>query len=93
MNVMYNMNMCYANIIIRYSLYIGEKYSEGKDVGEIGAAVVKTINSILWTSVASNGRPPEWGQSRSQYMPRRGPCRTYSRGASRRLKPKYVYPQ
>jgi hypothetical protein len=35
MDVMYNMNMCYASIIIRYSLYIGEKYSEGKDVGEI----------------------------------------------------------
>ncbi len=35
MNVMYNMNVCYASIIIRYSLYIGEKYLEGKDVGEI----------------------------------------------------------
>jgi hypothetical protein len=41
MNVMYNMsvnvhiNVCYASIIIRYSLYIGEKHSEGKDVGEI----------------------------------------------------------
>jgi hypothetical protein len=35
MNVMYNMNVCYASIIIRYSLYIGEKYSKGKDVDEI----------------------------------------------------------
>ncbi len=92
-NVMYNMNVCYASIIIRYSLYIGEKHSEGKDVGEIWAAVIKTINSILWTSMASNGHPPEWWQSRSQYMPRRGPCRTYSRGASRRPKPKYVHSQ
>jgi hypothetical protein len=35
MNVVYNVNVCYASIIIRYSLYIGEKHSEGKVVGEI----------------------------------------------------------
>ncbi len=93
MNVMYNINMCHASIIIRYSLDIGEKHSEGKDVGEIWAAVIRTINSILWTSVASNRHPPEWGQSRSQHMARRGPCRTYSWGASRRPKPKYLHSQ
>jgi hypothetical protein len=74
-------------------VYIGEKHSEGKDVGEKWAAVNKTINSILWTSVASNRCPPEWGQSRSHYMARRGPCRTYSRDASRRPKHKYVHSQ
>jgi hypothetical protein len=93
MYVMFNMKLCYASIIIGYSLYIGEKHSEGKDVGEIWAAVNKSINSILWTSVASNRCPPEWGQSRSHYMARRGPCRTYSRDASRRPKPKYVHSQ
>jgi hypothetical protein len=35
MNVMNDVNVCYASIIIRYSLYIGEKHSEGKVVGEI----------------------------------------------------------
>jgi hypothetical protein len=40
--------------------------------------------------VASRVGAPKWGQSRSQYMPRKGPCRTYSRGALRRPKPKYV---
>ncbi len=70
---------------------MGVKCSEEKDVGEIWVSVIKTINSILWASVASNGRPPEWGQGRSQYMARRGPCRTYSPGASRRPKPKYVH--
>ncbi len=63
-------------------LYIGVKCSEGKDVGEMWVAVIKTISSIPWASMASNGCPLEWGQSQSQYMARRGPCRTYSRGAS-----------
>jgi hypothetical protein len=40
--------------------------------------------------VASSVGAPKWGQSRSQYMPRKGPCRTCLRGASRRPKPKYV---
>ncbi len=62
-----------------------------KTLGEMWAAVIKTINNLLRTSVASNAGSPKWGQSRSQYMPRRGPWRTYSRGASRRPKPKYVH--
>jgi hypothetical protein len=41
--------------------------------------------------VASSLGAPKRGQSRSQYIPRRGSCRTCSRGASRRLKPKYVH--
>jgi hypothetical protein len=61
-----------------------------KTLGEMWAAVIKTINNLLRRSVASSVGAPKWGQSRSQYMPRKGPCRTYSRGASRRPKPKYV---
>ncbi len=55
------------------------------------AAVIKTINNLLRRSVASSVGAPKWGQSRSQYMPRRGPCRTCLQGASRRPKPKYVH--
>jgi hypothetical protein len=62
-----------------------------KTLGEMWAAVIKTINNLLRTSMASNAGSPKWGQSWSQYMPRRGPWRTYSWGASRRLKPKYVH--
>jgi hypothetical protein len=53
-----------------------------KTLGEIGAAVIKTINNLLRTSVASKVGSQKWGQSRSQYMRRRGPWRTYSRGRS-----------
>ncbi len=52
MNVMCNMNVCYASIIVRYSLYIGEKHSEGKDVGEIFFFLLNTFiafSSILYT--------------------------------------------
>ncbi len=54
------------------------------------AAVIKTTNNLLWRSVASSVSAPKWGQSQSQYIPRRGPCRTCSQGALRRLKPKDV---
>jgi hypothetical protein len=94
MNVMYNMSVCIA---VYYNKIFAVRWWEAarreKTLGERWAAVIKTINSILWTSVAFNGRSPEWGQSRSQYMARRGPWRTYSRGASRRLNPKYVHSQ
>jgi hypothetical protein len=59
--------------------------------GEMWAAVIKTINNLLRRSVASSVGAPKWGQSWSQYMPRKGPRRPCSRGASRRLKPKYVH--
>jgi hypothetical protein len=78
-------------IIIRGSLYVGGEHLEGKDIGEMWAAVFRNINNLLLTSVASNAGSQKWGQSWSQYMPRRGPWRTYSRDASRRPKPKYVH--
>jgi hypothetical protein len=62
-----------------------------KTLGEMWAAVIKTINNLLWRSVASSVGAPKWGQCRSQYMHWRGPCRTCSRGVSRRPKPKYVH--
>ncbi len=61
-----------------------------KTLGEMWAAFIKTLNILLRRSEASSMGAPKWGQSRSQYMPRKGPCRTCSRGASRRPKPKYV---
>ncbi len=59
------------------------KFRREKTLGEMWAAVIRTINNLLrtvwlWTCA------PNWGQSRSQLMLRRGPCWTYSRGASRR---------
>jgi hypothetical protein len=68
-NVMYNTNVCYAmyyNKIL--SVHWWEATLREKTLGETWAAVNKTINSILRTSVASNGSFPEWEQSRSQYM-------------------------
>jgi hypothetical protein len=62
------------------------KFRREKTLGEMWAAVIRTINDLLrmawlWT------RAPDWGQSWSQLMLKRGPCWTYSRGASRRRKP------
>ncbi len=88
---MYNMCAWVAVYIVRCSVYASKGQLEGKDVG--WNVVIKTINNLLWRSVASSVGAPKWGQSRSQYTPRKGPCRTCSRGASRRPKPKNVHDQ
>jgi hypothetical protein len=59
------------------------KFQREKTLGEMWAAVIRTVNNLLrmaWLRTQA----PNWGQSRSQLMLRRGPCWTYSRGASRR---------
>ncbi len=94
MNVMYNMNVCYA---MYYNKILPVRWWEAtlreKTLGEIWAAVIMTLTASSRQAWLPTGAPPEWGQSRSQYMARRGPWRTYSRGASRRPKPKYVHSQ
>jgi hypothetical protein len=87
---MSNMYACIACIVVRCVVHASKGQLEGKTLGEMWAAVIKAINILLRRSVASSVGAPNWGQSRSKYMPRRGPCRTCSRGAERRLKPKYV---
>jgi hypothetical protein len=91
-NVMYNMDVCRCRVLYwNVHCTLVRNIRREKTLGEIWAAVIKTINNLLWTSVASNAGSPEWGQSHSQYMARREPWRTYSRDASRRPKPKYVH--
>jgi argonaute-like protein implicated in RNA metabolism and viral defense len=46
--------------------YSSKGQLEGKDVGEMLAAVIKTINNLLWRSMASSVGAPKWGQSRGQ---------------------------
>jgi hypothetical protein len=55
MNVMYDMNVCYASIIIRFFYTLVRSTRREKTLVKY-AAVIKTINSILRTSVAPNGR-------------------------------------
>jgi hypothetical protein len=84
-------NMCACMIGLKYDVqYASKGQWREKTLGEMWAAVIKTINNLLRRSVASSVGAPKWGQSRSQYMPGEGPCRMCSRGASRRPKPKYV---
>ncbi len=67
-------------------------HPEGKKtLGETWAAAIKAINSILWTSMATRYMLIRMGTELSQYMPRRGPWRMYSRVASRRPMFKYVH--
>ncbi len=80
-------------IIVNVQYTLARNSWSEKTLGEMWAAVIKTINNLLRRSVASSVGAPKWGQSRSQYIPRRGACRTCSRGASRRPKPKYVHYQ
>jgi hypothetical protein len=62
MNVMYNMSVCIA---VYYNKIFTVRWWEAtrgeKTLGEIWAAVIKTINSILWTSMASNCVLPGMG--------------------------------
>ncbi len=83
--------MCVCIIILKSDIQFASKGQlEGKDIGEMWAAVIKTVNNLLQRSMVSSVGAPKWGQSRCQYTPRREPCRMCSRGASRRPNPKYV---
>ncbi len=59
------------------------KFQREKTLGEMWAAVIRTINNLLRT-VWLRRQAPGWRQSRSQLMLKGGPCWTYSRGATRR---------
>ncbi len=84
--------MCTVCYNVMFTCTLARSHPEGrKTLGETWAAVVKAINSILWTSVATRRIPARMGAEPSQYTPRRGPWRTYSRGASRRPMFKYVH--
>jgi hypothetical protein len=72
----YNGNSTCTSMLLR-------KFRREKTLGEMWAAVNKTINNLLRTAWLRT-RAPDWWQSRSQLMLRKGPCWTYSRGASRR---------
>ncbi len=88
LNVMYKKCvLCTVYYNMMFTFTLARSHPEGtKTLGETWAAVIKATNSILWTSVATDTCLPEWGQSRVQYMPRRGPWSTYSQGLARCLK-------
>jgi hypothetical protein len=83
LNVMYNKCewwwMCNENS----TCMLLRKFRREKTLGEMWAAVIKTINNLLRTAWLWM-RATDWGQSQSELMLRRGPCWTYSQGASRR---------
>ncbi len=82
-NVMY-IGLNDVECVIRISTCtLLKKFWREKTLGEMWAAVIRTINNLLRTAWLRT-RAPDWGQSRSQLMLRRGPWWSYSRGASRR---------
>ncbi len=90
LNVMYNKYEWRCTYTKNSTCMLLRKFQREKTLGEMWAAVIRTINNLLRTAWLRT-QAPDWGQSQSQLMLTRGPCWTYSRGASRRRQPKYVH--
>ncbi len=84
--------LCTVYYNVMFTCTLARSHPEGKKtLGETWATVIKAMNSILWTGVATRYPLARMGAELSSVYALRGPWRTYSQGASRRPMFKYVH--